>query len=233
VSNTVTLNELANSPPQQALMALRFALFRDGPLSTAGPVATVFTRSDPSHETPNIQIQILPLTYAGFNKPPSPHPGFSAGTCNLRPSSRGSVHADDPDTRVAPKIRYNLLSTPDDQQVVIDSLKIVRRIVTQPAMARFGPREMTPGPAILTDEALLENARETMATVYHPAGTCMMGVNAMAVVDNRLRVHGIKGLRVADASIMPNLVSGNTNAPTIMIGEKAAAMMQEDRKAFA
>jgi len=204
-------------------------LFRTGPLAIGPATLTAFTRSDPSHETPNIQYHVVPATYPKLGEPPSPFPGVTASACNLRPTSRGFVRIKNADARVNPAIRYNYLATPEDQRVAVDSIKLTRRIMAAPAMTRFAPEEFMPGLAAQSDAELLEAAREVAGTVYHPVGTCKMGPDAMAVVDERLRVRAIAGLRVVDASIMPNLVSGNTNAPTIMIAEKASDMIKADR----
>ncbi|PWT85194.1 MAG: choline dehydrogenase, partial [Proteobacteria bacterium] len=222
VRNTKTLNEIANSKLRRALMGLEYLALRTGPLSVGPATVTAFTRSDPTRDTPNIQYHVMPVTYPKLGEPPPPFPGFTASACNLRPTSRGYVRIGSADARAHPAIRYNYLSTPDDQRVAIDSIRLTRRIVAAPALARFAPEEFMPGGGADADDALLAAARETAGTVYHPVGTCKMGQDAMAVVDERLHVRGIAGLRVIDASIMPNLVSGNTNAPTIMIAEKGA-----------
>ncbi|HVG50515.1 MAG TPA: choline dehydrogenase [Xanthobacteraceae bacterium] len=231
VHDTKTLNEKANSLFGRIGMGLEYMLFRRGPLAIGPATLTVFTKSDPTQETPNIQYHVVPATYPKLGEPPSPFPGFTASACNLRPTSRGYVRIKGADARDNPSIRYNYLATPDDQRVAVDSIRLTRRIVAAPALARFGAEEFLPGLAAQSDAEVLEAAREVAGTVYHPVGTCKMGQDRMAVVDERLRVRGIAGLRVVDASIMPNLVSGNTNAPTIMIAEKAADMMKADRAA--
>lgn len=231
VCNTVTLNEVANSLPRRMAAAARFAAFRDGPLSAAGPIATVFTRSSPVHDIPNVQVTVLPLTYPDFNKRPSREPGFTVATCNLRPTSRGDVRIASSEVEEPPKIRFKYLSTVEDRQVAIESIRLGRKIVAQPALAPFQPVEFLPGEDHQSDAELLSTLPDILSTVYHPVGTCKMGSDAFAVVDERLRVHGISGLRVVDASIMPTLVSGNTNAPTIMIAEKASDMILEDMHA--
>jgi choline dehydrogenase len=229
VRGAATLNEKANSLFGRIGMGLEYMLFRTGPLAIGPATLTVFTRSDSTHETPNIQYHVVPATYPKLGEPPSPFPGFTAAACNLRPTSRGYVRIRNADARVNPSIRYNYLATLEDQRVAVDSIRLTRRIVAAPALARFGTEEFMPGLAAQSDAEVLEAAREVAGTVYHPVGTCKMGQDRMAVVDERLRVRGIAGLRVVDASIMPNLVSGNTNAPTIMIAEKAADMMKADR----
>jgi len=231
VSNTVTLNEKANSMIARVIMGLQYIMFRSGPLSLGPATLTAFTRSDPTQETPNIQYHVVPATYPKLDEPPSPFPGFTSAACILRPSSRGYVRIKSADERANPSILYNYLATADDQRVAVDSIKLTRRIAAAPALAKFSPVEFSAGAEARTDDELLEAARNTAGTVYHPVGTCKMGQDRMAVVDERLRVRGIAGLRVVDASVMPNLVSGNTNAPTIMIAEKAADMMKADRAA--
>jgi choline dehydrogenase len=231
VKGTITLNEKANSIFYRVGMGIEYALFRSGPLSCGPAVLTAFTRSDPTQETPNIQYHVIPATYPKLGEPPSPFPGFTAAACILRPTSRGYVRIKSADARDNPAILYNYLATPDDQRVAVDSIRLTRRIIAAPALARFGAQEFLPGPNLQTDDELLKAAREVAGTVYHPVGTCKMGPDNMAVVDERLRVRGMAGLRVVDASIMPAIVSGNTNAPTIMIAEKAADMILEDERA--
>jgi choline dehydrogenase len=230
VRNTTTLNEISNSPVRRMIMGLEYLLLRTGPLAIGPATLTIFTRSDPSHDMPNIQYHVLPATYPKLGQPPPPFPGFTASACNLRPTSRGYVRINSADARAKPSIRYNYLSTPEDQRVAIDSIRLTRRIVRAPALARFAPEEFMPGGDSEREEDLLTAARETAGTVYHPVGTCKMGKDLLAVVDERLRVRGVEGLRVIDASIMPNLVSGNTNAPTIMIAEKGADMIKADAR---
>jgi choline dehydrogenase len=229
VSNTVTLNEKANSLVSRVMMGLEYVMFRTGPLSLGPATLTAFTRSDPTQEMPNIQYHVVPATYPRLDEPPSPFPGFTASACILRPTSRGHVRIKSGDARANPSILYNYLATLDDQRVAIDCIKLTRKIAAAPALARFSPVEFSAGANARTDDEFLEAARTTASTVYHPVGTCKMGHDPMAVVDDRLRVRGVSGLRVVDASIMPNLVSGNTNAPTIMIAEKAADLIKADR----
>ena len=230
VSNTVTLNQKANSLVSKVMMGLEYALFRSGPLSSGPAPVMAFTRSDPTQEMPNIQCVVIPATYPRLDAPPPPYPGFTSTVCILRPTSRGHLRIKSDDVRENPSILYNYLGTPDDQRVAVDSIKLTRRIVAAPALAKFSPVEFSPGADARTDDELLEAARNIAGTVYHPVGSCKMGQDRMAVVDERLRVRGIAGLRVVDASVMPNLVSGNTNAPTIMIAEKASDMIKADRR---
>jgi len=230
VRNTTTLNELANSMFGRVGMGLQYMLFRSGPLAIGPATLTLFTRTDPTQDTPNVQYHVIPATYPKLGEPPSPFPGITASACILRPTSRGYVRVKNSDTRANPSILYNYLATPEDQRVAVDCVKLTRRIMAAPAMARFAPEEFIPDPKAQSDDEILAAARDVAGTVYHPVGTCKMGQDPMAVVDERLRVRGIAGLRVVDASIMPNLVSGNTNAPTIMIGEKASDMIKADRR---
>ena len=230
VRNTPSLNEIANSYMQRMRVGLEYILFRTGPMAIGPATLTAFTRSDPTQDTPNIQYHVIPGAYPKLGEPPPTFPGFTAAACNLRPTSRGYVRIKSGDPQAHPLIRYNYLSTPEDQRVAINSIRLTRRIVRAPAMAKFAPEEFLPGGNAESDADLLAAARETAGTVYHPVGTCKMGQDLLAVVDERLRVRGVGGLRVIDASIMPNLVSGNTNAPTIMIAEKGADMIKADAR---
>ena len=230
VRNTPSLNEIANSYMQRVRVGLEYILFRTGPMAIGPATLTAFTRSDPTQDAPNIQYHVIPGAYPKLGEPPPTFPGFTAAACNLRPTSRGYVRIKSGDPQAHPAIRYNYLSTPEDQRVAIDSIRLTRRIVRAPAMAKFAPEEFLPGGNAESDADLLAAARETAGTVYHPVGTCKMGQDLLAVVDERLRVRGVGGLRVIDASIMPNLVSGNTNAPTIMIAEKGADMIEADAR---
>jgi choline dehydrogenase len=181
-----------------------------------------FARSDPDQPTANIEWHVQPLSLDRFGEPLHPFPAITPSVCNLRPTSRGHVRINARDPEAAPEIRLNYLSTPEDQKVAVDSLHYTRRIMAAAPLARYRPAEWKPGPEITSPEAMLQAARELGTTIFHPVSTCRMGSDALAVVDDRLRVHGVQGLRVADASIMPRITSGNTNAPTLMIAEKAA-----------
>jgi choline dehydrogenase-like flavoprotein len=173
------------------------------------------------------------LSLDRFGEAPHPFPAFTASVCNLRPTSRGTVRLRDGDPFGKPSIRPNYLSTPEDQRVAVDALREVRRIVAQPALQKYRPEEYKPGPELVSDEDLLDGARAVGTTIFHPVGTARMGIDSdpMAVTDARLRLRGIEGLRVVDASVMPTITSGNTNSPTIMIAEKGAAMILEDVRA--
>ena len=192
-----------------------------------------FTRSDPSRETPNIQYHVQPLTLPKFGELLDPFPAFTASVCNVRPTSRGHVRIVSPDPEAHPEIRANYLSTEDDRRVAADSVRVTRRIVSMPALAKYRPEEFRPGPDLQSDEDLARAAGEISTTIFHPVSTCRMGIDELAVVSPRLKAHGLEGLRIADASIMPTITSGNTNSPTLMIAEKAAAMIAEDWRSAA
>jgi choline dehydrogenase len=228
-----TMNERYQSLLQRASFALEYALFRRGPMTMAPSQLGAFTRSDPSRETPNIQYHVQPLTLPKFGEPLDPFPAFTASVCNVRPTSRGHVRITSANPAAHPEIRPNYLATEDDRRVAADSVRVTRRIVSMPALAKYRPEEFRPGPDISTDEALAKAAGEISTTIFHPVSTCRMGTDDLAVVSPRLSVHGIDGLRIADASVMPTITSGNTNSPTLMIAEKAAAMIAEDWKAAA
>ena len=232
VEGVDTLNRRANSWLGKAGMALEYAVFKRGPMTMAPSQLGCFTRSDASRETPNLEYHVQPLSTDKLGDPLHPFPGITASVCNLRPESRGFVRIRDNDPRTYPAIKPNYLATPGDRQVAADALKLTRRIMDQPAMQRYRPQERKPGPDIETDTDLARAAGDIGTTIFHPVGTCAMGPDAATgVVDPRLCVHGVGGLRVVDASVMPRITSGNTNAPTIMIAEKAAAMIRADRKA--
>ncbi len=225
VSGIRTLNEQASKLSGKAAIALEYLLRRSGPMSMAPSQLGLFTRSDDTRETPNLQYHVQPLSLDKFGDPVHPFPAFTASVCNLRPDSRGSVHAVSGDFRAQPAIRPNYLSTESDRQVAADSIRLTRRIVAQPALQRYRPEEFKPGPAYQSEEELVEAAGNVGTTIFHPVGTCRMGTDAGSVVDPQLRLRGLSGLRVADASIMPTITSGNTNSPTLMIAEKAASMI--------
>jgi choline dehydrogenase-like flavoprotein len=230
VEGVRTLNEDYRSLIKKAHMALEYALFRRGPLTMAPSQLGAFTRSSPGYATPNVQLHIQPLSLDKFGDEPHPFPAFTASVCNLRPTSRGSIALKSSDPLDQPAIRLNSLSTAEDQQVAVESLRLVRRIVAMPALQRYRPQEYRPGTHLSTDEELLQGARHIGTTIFHPVGTAKMGADGdpMAVTDARLRVRGVEGLRVVDASVMPTITSGNTNSPTLMIAEKGAAMILED-----
>ena len=228
VTGVKTMNERYQSLVQRAMFGAQYVLTRRGPMTMAPSQLGAFVRSDPSRETPNIQYHVQPLTLPKFGEPLDPFPAFTASVANLRPTSRGWVRITSADPSAHPEIRPNYLSTEDDRRVAADAIRVTRRIVSMPALRAYHPEEFRPGPQISTDEDLARAAGDISTTIFHPVGTAKMGTDADAVVDPRLKVHGIAGLRVADASVMPTITSGNTNAPTMMIAEKAAAMILED-----
>ncbi|MGE6494338.1 GMC family oxidoreductase [Cupriavidus metallidurans] len=216
-------------------IGLQYAFNQSGPMSMAPSQLGAFARSDPEQPRANIEYHVQPLSLDKFGDPLHSFNAFTASACNLRPTSRGSVHIEEADFRRAPLIAPNYLSTEEDRKVAADSIRLTRRIVSSPALARYKPQEYLPGATFQTDEELAEAAGAIGTTIFHPVGTCRMGGadDADAVVDNRLRVRGISGLRVVDASVMPLITSGNTNSPTIMIAERASDMIRADRKASA
>jgi len=192
----------------------------------------LFTRSDPDRERPNLQFHVQPLSLDKFGDPLHPFPAFTASVCNLQPTSRGFVRLRSADPGEHPIIQPNYLSTEEDRRVAADSIRVVRRVVSAPALQRFRPVEYLPGDSAPDDDAaLIRAAGDIGTTIFHPVGTAKMGLETdpRAVVDERLRVIGLAGLRVIDASVMPNITSGNTNSPTMMIAEKGADMIRQDQ----
>ncbi len=229
-TNMRTLNDEVNNPLQKMWIGLQYLLARTGPMTLAASQVAIFTRSDPSLNRPDIQFHMQPLSADKPGDGPHRFSAFTASVCQLRPESRGSVHVVSPNPDNYPRIQPNYLSTERDRRVAVAGLKVARRIADSPAMRSCIVDEFVPGRAYQTEEELLQAVRLYSQTIYHPTSTCRMGSDSLAVVDERLRVRGIEGLRVADASIMPEIVSGNTNAPTIMIGEKASDMIIEDHR---
>jgi choline dehydrogenase-like flavoprotein len=230
VTGAPTLNALYAQVWRRPLMALEYAALRRGPLTMAPSQMGAFARSSDAYETPNLEFHVQPLSLDAFGEALHPYPAITISVCNLRPISRGSIHAVSADPAAAPAIQPNYLSTPEDERVAVDALRLVRRIVAQPPLQRFHPQELKPGEDVASPEAMLDAARRLSTTIFHPVGTAKMGLasDPMAVVDSRLRVFGVEGLRIADASVMPTITSGNTNSPTMMIAEKAARMMREE-----
>jgi choline dehydrogenase len=222
-----TLNERANRWAGKAAMALEYFLFHTGPLTMPPSQLGAFAKSDAMQASPNIEWHVQPLSLEKFGDPLHPFPAITPSVCNLRPTSRGHVRIKSADPMAAPEIRLNYLSTPDDQRVAAESMRFTRRIMAAPALAKYSPEEWRPGPAVGDDAALVKAAGDLGTTIFHPVGTCRMGPGDGAVVDDRLRVHGIEGLRVIDASIMPRITSGNTNAPTYMIADRGAEFVLE------
>ena len=230
VRNTKTLNRQVRSLFGKAAMGLEYLLFRSGPLSMSPSQLGAFAKSDPARETPNLQYHVQPLSLPKFGEPLHDFPAITASVCNLRPESRGTIHIRSADFREAPAIRPNYLTAAADQTVAVAAIRLTRRICAAPALQRFQPEEYLPGAAMESDGELVKAAGDIGTTIFHPVGTCKMGTDPAAVVDPRLKVLGLQGLRVVDASVMPTITSGNTNSPTIMIAEKAAAMIREDRR---
>ena len=235
VKHAKTLNTLANSWWGKAKIGLEYAMSRSGPMSMAPSQLGAFTKSDPAREWANIQYHVQPLSLDAFGEPLHKFPAITASVCNLNPSSRGSVTLKSPDFKVPPAIAPNYLSTEEDRKVAADSLRVTRRIMSQPAMAAFEPEEFKPGVQYQSDEELAKLAGDIASTIFHPVGTTRMGRedDPMAVVNSHLQVRGIRGLRVVDAGVMPSITSGNTNSPTLMIAEKAAHWMAKDAQGFA
>jgi choline dehydrogenase len=222
-----TLNERANRWLGKAAMGLEYLLFKTGPLTMPPSQLGAFAKSDAGEATPNIEWHVQPLSLEKFGDPLHPFPAITPSVCNLRPTSRGHVRIKSTDPHAAPEIRLNYLSTPEDRRVAAASMRFTRRIMAARALAKYAPEEWRPGPSAQDDEALVKAAGDLGTTIFHPVGTCRMGNDAGAVVDDRLRVHGIQGLRVIDASVMPRITSGNTNAPAYMIAERGAEFVLE------
>jgi choline dehydrogenase-like flavoprotein len=234
VTGIRTLNEMYASLPQRAWMGVEYALFRRGPLTMAPSQLGAFTKSDSAQARANIQFHIQPLSLDKFGEPLHPFPAFTASVANVRPTSTGTLTLRSSNPSDAPLIDPNYLSTPDDQRIAAESIRIARKIIRQPALQRYSPVEYLPGLQVRDDDekALVKAAGDIGTTIFHPVGTAKMGRadDPRAVVDARLRVTGLERLRVVDASVMPSITSGNTNSPTMMIAEKGAAMILEDGK---
>ncbi len=233
VSGVRTLNETYHSLVGRAAMGLDYALFRRGPLTMAPSQLGLFTRSDPDRERANIQFHVQPLSLDKFGDPLHRFPAVTVSACNLRPTSRGTVRLRSADPMAKPMIAPNYLSTDEDRRVAADAIRVTRRLMAQPALRRFRPEEHLPGPAVGDEpEALAKAAGDIGTTIFHPVGTAKMGLDSdpMAVVDARLRLYAVRGLRVVDASVMPTITSGNTNTPTIMIAAKGSSYVLEDAR---
>ncbi len=227
VDGVKTLNTLASNWWGKAQIGMEYLFKRSGPMSMAPSQLGAFTRSSPDRPYPNIQYHVQPLSLPAFGQPLHSFNAFTASVCNLNPASRGTVHIKSGSYEQAPAISPNYLSTDEDRKVAADSLRVTRNIANQPALAKYKPQEFKPGVEFQTDEELVRLAGDIATTIFHPVGTAKMGKasDPMAVVDSRLRVLGVNGLRIADASVMPTITSGNTNSPTLMIAEKAAGWM--------
>lgn len=230
VDNTVTLNQRARTPWGRAMMGLEYFLKKTGPLTMPPSQLGAFAKSDPSQPSANIEWHVQPLSLDKFGSPLHRYNAITPSVCNLRPSSRGTVSLKSANPYDAPAIAPNYLSTQEDRDVAVAGLRFTRDIMAAPALAPFNPRELKPGPHITTEEELQRAAGDLGTTIFHPVGTCKMGPahDNQAVVDDHLRVHGVVGLRVIDASIMPTITSGNTNAPTVMIAERGAEFIRKD-----
>ena len=230
VKNAKTLNTLANNWLGKAKIGLEYAMSRSGPMSMAPSQLGAFTKSSPEQAWPNIQYHVQPLSLDAFGEPLHSFPAITASVCNLNPTSRGSVSLKSANFNDAPAIAPNYLSTDEDRKVAADSLRVTRRIMSQAAMASYSPEEYKPGVQYQSNEDLARLAGDIASTIFHPVGTTRMGRDddPMAVVNSRLQVRGIQGLRVVDAGVMPSITSGNTNSPTLMIAEKAAHWMAID-----
>ncbi len=233
VQGAKTLNTSYHSLVGRAMIGLEYALRRSGPLAMAPSQLGIFTMSSPDHERPNIEFHVQPLSLDRFGEPLHRFPAITVSACNLRPTSRGTIRLRSADPEAKPVIAPNYLATPEDRRVAADAIRVTRRLMKQPAMQPYRPEEYLPGPAVGDDDAALARAAGDIGTtIFHPVGTAKMGLpsDPMAVVDERLRVFGAERLRVVDASVMPTITSGNTNTPTIMIADKAAAMMLQDNR---
>jgi choline dehydrogenase len=232
VQGAPTLNTMAGNLWGKIKIGAQYALFQSGPMSMAPSQLGMFARSEPAQAAPNLEYHVQPLSLDKFGDPLHPFPAITASVCNLRPTSRGHVRITSADTQIAPKITTNYLSTAEDRKVAADSLRLTRKIVAAPALQKYMPKEFMPGPQFDSDEDLARAAGDIGTTIFHPVGTCKMGManDALAVVDSQLRVKGVARLRVVDASVMPTITSGNTNAPTVMIAEKAAVLIRAARK---
>jgi choline dehydrogenase len=229
-SQRITLNDIVNHPVRRIWAGARYAAFRKGWLTIAAGTSGAFFKTNPRLATPDIQIHFLPFSTDKMGEKLHAFSGFTASVCQLRPESRGSLRIRSADPAVPPEIRINYLATEVDRTANVEGLKILRKILQAPALSSYVVEEVDPGAKVTSDEALLDHCRARGSTIYHPTSTCRMGSDSLAVVDQRLRVRGIEGLRVVDASVMPDLVSGNTNAPIIMIAEKASDMILEDAR---
>lgn len=228
VSGARTLNGRARSWFGKALMAAEYALLRTGPLTMPPSQLGAFAKSDGGQASANIEWHVQPLSLDRFGEPLHRFDAITPSVCNLRPTSRGEIRLANPDPETPPIIDPNYLATPEDRRIAVEGLRFTRRIMAAPALAKYQPVEWLPGAELESEEELTQAAGDLGASIFHPVGTCRMGRDDMAVVDDRLRVHGIDGLRVIDASIMPRITSGNTNAPTVMIAEQGSDFIQAD-----
>jgi len=233
VNNALTLNTLLDSWWAKAKMALEYAFKRTGPLTMPPSQLGAFAKSDPAQATPNLEYHVQPISLDRFGEPPHKFPAFTASVCNIRPTSRGSVRITSNDPQAHPAIAPNYLATEEDRRVAVEAIRLTRRIVNESAALKcYAPVEFMPGPQFQSEAELVQAAGQIGTTIFHPVGTCKMGRadDPTAVVDTQLRVRGIEGLRVIDASVMPTITSGNTNAPVMMIAERGSRLVQNDAK---
>ncbi|QDY70707.1 choline dehydrogenase (plasmid) [Qingshengfaniella alkalisoli] len=226
VSGALTLNQVANSVAGKMRMGLQYLVSRTGPLSMAPSQLGIFSRSSPDVATPDLEYHVQPLSTDKLGDPLHPYPAITVSVCNLRPESRGTCHLASADPDSPPDIRLNYLSAERDRQIALASVQQARQIMGAKALARYAPEEILPGPSLSKPDQIMTSIGDIATTIFHPVGTCKMGQDDRAVVDERLKVRGISGLRVVDASIMPNIVSGNTASPVVMIAEKASDMIK-------
>src|SRR6202040_905807 len=226
----VTLNDIVNHPVRRLMAGVQYAALRKGPLTIAAGTSGAFFKTNPRLASPDIQIHFLPFSTDKMGEKLHSFSGFSASVCQLRPESRGSLRIRSADPAAPPEIRINYLATETDRTANVEGLKVLRKILQAPALRSFVVEEVDPGAKVSSDEELLNYCRQRGSTIYHPTSSCRMGSDPLAVVDQRLRVRGLEGLRVVDGSIMPDLVSGNTNAAIIMIAEKASDMILQDAR---
>lgn len=229
IEGAKTLNHLTASLWGKAKIGLEYVARRSGPMSMAPSQLGVFTSSSPDQIWPNIQFHVQPLSLEAFGEPLHAFPAFTASVCNLNPTSRGTVKLKSPDFKVAPAISPNYLTTETDRKVAADSIRVARNIASQDALRRYSPIEWKPGSQFQTDDDLARLAGDIATTIFHPVGTTKMGddKDRMAVLDSRMRVRGVEGLRVVDAGAMPTITSGNTNSPTLMMAERAAGWIRD------
>jgi choline dehydrogenase len=226
----VTLNDVVNHPLRRVLAGMQWAALRKGPLTIAAGTSGAFFKTSPRLASPDIQIHFIPFSTDKMGEKLHPFSGFTASVCQLRPESRGTLRIKSADPAQPPEIRINYLATESDRRAFIDGIKVLRGILAKPALKDYVTEEVYPGAKVVSEDDILAFCRQTGSTVYHPTSTCRMGNDPLAVVDQRLTVRGVESLRVVDASVMPDLMSGNTNAPTIMIAEKASDMILEDAR---
>ena len=230
VRNTVTLNEKINSSIGKISMALEYLFFRTGPFTMPPSQLGAFAKSHSNLKAPNLEWHVQPLSLEKFGSPLHTFNAITPSVCNLQPTSRGSVKITSSSAYDYPKIQLNYLSTPEDENIAVESLKFTRRIMKASAFDHFFPEELLPGKDIVSNEGLLNSARNIGTTIFHPVGTCKMGIDEFSVVNEKLKVHGVNKLRIVDASIMPKITSGNTNAPTVMIAEKGSEMILRENQ---